>query len=1499
MSLFPIRRASGLTVTSRRRTRRPALAVDRLEDRRMLAILPGQVVTTANYIDADGDSVAVTVTGTVQQGAGFVVELAGQATDNADATLINLSGLTSDNGLRVVVTPNAIASQPGTGFATLYSPGYTNVAFLSNDTKYTPGTPMVGLGGIQLSAAVVNSMSLDGIAVGNITLDVGQAPFCDRINTQNNQQAADSKMYQPVTGLIDLGGITAASINSLVINGAISAPTGNPFDLSVTNDFRSVINVSGSIGSVIGLRSNMSAAIRAQSLGSVRVASIAGEITTRGSDPFSINLPTDFKGFINAGGHLNLGFPLSDGAKITGQINAAGGISGSDKSSTTDTLFLPGGYAGSFTNTSTTTGIADIEIDGVGLLTISSASSVGNISADEFGGDFVVEAGTSIGNIEAGQGGMEGNLSAGTDIGSIRAVRNIEAMMIAGGDIGSITSVVGNVEARSIQAGGDIGVIRAYTGILGTSIVAGGDLAGITIPVGDIELSAVRARDIGPIEITDGSIQTSSFVATRDIGTVSTFGSEGGFGIQDVSMVAGRDIGAILAQTHAGYGIRLLKLDAGRRIASVSGISYGQFGSLDNAAILESNFLASSMGAILGRSSGGRGIEASKFITRTAYDGSGNIDRSTGRIDSVVGDGWLDGLFEVIVVAHTDIGAITGNAYFEGSGISGGSYDANYGEIGQITAAGGAGSASGGGFGIDTTRFQATDLTVGRIAGITTSANANGRDAMSEAKVYAGSIGPIRATVHGGLDGNGIVGGEIRAFGGANGGAIDSVSVNVRSINGIGIQDGKITASGDFGPLTVNTFNATGISGGEFQSRGNFGDISVVAEKGGNGIENAIFTAPGRIFYDAPYNDPPPPALDVDPKGSFGRITVDANGTNALSNGIVGTKFSAIGDIGLITVRTKGATAIVDSTFAADTDGDYTGVPSAANPGQNTGTIAGIAVVAAGRNLALSSGIVNSKFTAAMIGPVTAAIQTVEGGDGIVDSRFEARTAIYDDFGNYDNVGRIGNVTVTNAADQLQSGAGIRGSKFFAGAGGGIGNLAVTTASGSGIIASAFDASIQGVVFDPDQNLFTSTIGTITVNSGRVAGYTLVPAGVTLSTFTAAAGIGAVTVNSVGSGITGSIFEADFDWQLTNDAQGSIGNITVRVPGRNASAVTGSVFGGFSLGTIDIRLANNAQNGVNAVALSNFNARGGAIGNVTVVHSMTGVPYSTGLGYAILTSSFVATTGIGTISITGNTRGAVFIVGGQPVQPVAARVSRVGVNTVTNGIGGVTLAGGQTHGLTFTASALAGLSYANAPANAAVQLVLNAAAVGNIDVAAPIGSASLDISGLVGALGNVTVDGTLSLVCPSATAVGAVATGGALSLVCPSATSVGTVTTVGNASLSAPALQTLGGLSIGGTLSLPQGLPSLRQCGDVTAAALATIPRGVQIGSGTVGSSMGRLRIAAANRGKGVYGFAFASWPANATKQNPVAIVGGRSIVSATARSQAANGVSIVRMARP
>jgi len=85
--------------------RRTGLQIDRLEERRLLAILPGQIVPSATYTDADGDTVSITVTGPLGSGAGFSVELAGLALDNADATRINLSGLRAANGLRIVVTP--------------------------------------------------------------------------------------------------------------------------------------------------------------------------------------------------------------------------------------------------------------------------------------------------------------------------------------------------------------------------------------------------------------------------------------------------------------------------------------------------------------------------------------------------------------------------------------------------------------------------------------------------------------------------------------------------------------------------------------------------------------------------------------------------------------------------------------------------------------------------------------------------------------------------------------------------------------------------------------------------------------------------------------------------------------------------------------------------------------------------------------------------------------------------------------------------------------------------------------------------------------------------------------------------------------------------------------------------------------------------------------------------------------------------------------------------
>ena len=1512
----PVRRAP--RAGSRRR--RVPLGIDPLENRRLLAITPGTVygATPATWTDADGDTVTVSVTGPLAAGAGFTVELAGLATDRADATTIDLTGLTAANGLQVVVTPNLLTMQPGTGFATLYSAGYTNVFEITNSTA-----PLTGLGGIQLSAAIVNSTKLTGVPVGNITLDAGQAPYVDRINTQNaNQTTGDSLMYNPVTGLIHLGGIVAASVGEIVINGAISAKTNNPHDLTTTNDFRSVIEVAGRIGSIVGLRSNLRASVHADSIGSIRVAAISGEITTRNAtEELAINLPSAFSGFINSAGHLHLGFPMSDATKITGQINALG-ISGNVKESfrtdrLVDPLYIPGTFAGSISlsgDPATDAGngnFPDVFVDGPALFGLQTDhGDIGNVSADSFGATFfaladggsvgdvsattgefagfiraavdvgdvrayreitgaaenqlAISAGGSIGNVESIAGGIEGLIQAENSIGTIKVAGNLLAGILArSGSVGAITSRAGFMESVSIQAGTDIGPLSLYAGILGTSIVAGRDLGAIDIRVGGIELGFIRARNVGAISIVDGSIQDTSIVASGNVGAVTAFGSIAGFGIQNVSIVAGGDIGVIDGRAHVGFGLERVKLEAGGRLAGVTGISYGEYGEIINAGIVDSNFVsrgAGGIGDVYGRGAGAAGID-NTLITTEHRDGS---------IGKVTGDGWLDGLIDVTVVAMNSIGDITGISVTDGTGILRGSYDANYGSIGQIVGRGGAKS----GYGVFGSRFQATDLDEenagnGRIAGITLSANANGQDAFNDTKVHAGSIGPIAVTVHGGPDGNGMVAGEIRTF---NGG-IDSITVDVRSLNGYGIQDGKITASGDIGQMTVKAFNNTAIFGGEFQSRGNFAGITAEATKGGNAIENAIFTAPGKIVLLDPA-DPPPDVESFDPQGNFGAITAIAGGTNALSNAIIGSTFTAIGDIGPITATSKGAGGIVESFFTADSDGDYRPQPlGSLRPWLAKGNILGITVVAAGRNLGDSSGIVDSEFTAANIGDIYVDVQTVEGGNGIFGSTFTAQTEIYDGRGNFDNTGAIGDVRVRNRSQaQAGLGTGIEQSAFLAGAAGAIGDLTVTTSGASGITTSTFLANVP----DLDQNLYTSTIGNITVNTGRALLFTLVPAGINASSFIAAAGIGNITVDSVGSGITASIFTADFDWFATaaTTLPGPIGNITVRVPGRNASGVTGSAFLGSSIGNISVRLEQDALKGINAVALSSFTAKTGAIGNVTVVNAQAAQPGGAPLGYAILTSTWSAATGIGSITIVGPTLGAVFIVGGQPV--VVAAVPRV---ATVPGIGAVTVTGAQSLDLTLDVpgGALGAFSYVDAPAGATVKLTANASSMGPIAVAA-LGSAtaSLSLSGQVPTLGNVTVDGNLDLQ-GSATRT------------------LGNVTVGGNATLATAALTTLGNLGVGGSLTLVGGLPALVQAGSFQAASMPGVSQTVQIGSRTAqGSAIGPISIGSVPRTKqqrGVYAFAFATYGGT-----PNATVGGRGI-NATRTGASFGGVTLVSTA--
>ncbi|NBO32438.1 MAG: hypothetical protein EBV05_12875, partial [Cyanobacteria bacterium WB6_1B_304] len=655
-----------------------------------------------------------------------------------------------------------------------------------------------------------------------------------------------------------------------------------------------------------------------------------------------------------------------------------------------------------------------------------------------------IQAGGSIASVESVSLGIDALLQAGDSIGAVTATGNILAGLLAvSGSIDSITSHAGFIACPSIQAGGDVGPIAAHGGILDTSIVAGGDVGMINVRVGLVQLLAIRAGDgIAGITIVDGSLETSSLVAGGDIGRVEAFGSIAAYGISDVSLVAETGaIGEVIGRTHTGNGIEKLKLDAGTSIGLVRGVSYGEYGSLLGFGIVDTNAVAASIGTVLGIASGGTAIKTSTFITRTALDASGNALR-TNAIGSVTGRGWRGGLDTVTVVAHGDIGTISGVADSSGSGISGGSFDSHYGKIGAIVGVGGPGAN---GHGLDATRFQATDLQFGGIGRVTATASAGGGNAISDTKLLAGGtgIGPVRATVHGGVDGNGMVGGEIRSFAGP----ITSVDVIVRSTEGRGIVDGKIQASGDIGALRVTTLAKAAIDKGEFTSRGTFGAIRAEAQKGGVAISGATFQALGRIA------DPADPATwNADPLGNFGTVTAIAGGTAAADRAIDGATFEAIGGFGKILATSRGGEAIKGSTFTADSDGN------------DVGSMVAIEAINTGRQRASSAGIVDSTFTAAGIGPIMSRITTIEGGVAIKASTFTATTAIYDGFGNFDDTGAIGAITVTSAASEY---GGIVESTFAAGAAGRIVAVAVTSASGIGIIDSEFSATRA----DVDQNL--------------------------------------------------------------------------------------------------------------------------------------------------------------------------------------------------------------------------------------------------------------------------------------------------------------------------------------------------------------------------------------------------------------------------------------------
>ena len=1216
-----------------------------------LAVSAGTSVTSASYIDSNGDQVDIRLSGP----GSFRIWLVGGATDQADATTLELTGTDSTSSLKATVTPRLLDINAGSidagangQYNRMYSAGYTNInSITSSDSN--------AIGDIYLSGVAAKSIDLMDLSIDTLTLDAAYTTYVDRVNTSTlgasvnlaaptigigpvSAQAEfeifdetttgpSSNTYNPVTGLVELGDISAMSIKTLSINGAISADTNSPFDSSrLTNDFNGTVDVKGRIGAIKAHNSALTGAVRAGSIGSIDLGMIQGEISTTDlKESLTLTLPSEFRGFISAAGHLNLGFSFDypdpgdtvpPGEKIYGEIRAGGGISGTE-ASLADTIFLPNKIFNLLHHTgkavageplavgsTISNSIANIAINGLGTVRINSAGNIGTITANSFETSMIVEAAGDIGNIESLLFSeipnpqkavppeppvpvqLGGFFQAGGNIGDVKSATGIVGQFRAGGNIGNVTALSGGIDSALIEAGNNIGSIWAHQQEVanqGKIIAKTGNIGDVYLGLGDWGTSLKAGTNIGAIRIDKGALQQVRFAAGGLLKSLTVNGSVGG--IIGGSIIAD-DIGSIAVSTTTGTAIDGALIQATDSLESLNALSYAtttlpvvtpgidspQASGFDG--IRNSQILAGDIGQVTGRSYTGSGI------TDTV------IHAQKSSIDALEGHGNQSGLLRVTAVAQQDIGPIQGIADVQGSGIEASSFSANTGNIASIRGQGGVA----GGHGIASSYFQASDENrPGSIGDITALSNANLGDALHEVTAYAGTFGTIQATVLGGEGtepqappppfpnrdplGSGIVRSYFKGYknlpNDATTPGIKSVIVNVSSLYGYGIFESEFSVKDDISSIDVKSFNNSAITDSSFSSsQGDINSIYAQALNKGTGLLRATFIAEnGNIGV-----------------GSEASITAKTKSTALTDDGIAESLFQADENIGWINAYSAGGSAIKASTFVADNDLS------------SSGKIQKVVATTNGQNYGDSSGIANSTFTAEQIGPIEVEVQNYEGGAGILGSTFTTRTAKYDGNGNVDNRGSIESIKVVN---QSRTGNGIEASRFYAGAAGSIGDITVDVVgnktdagSGKAIYLSTFQAS----GFDMDQNTWNGKIGNITVKAGRViptllpslAGppneqVSLAAAGIDLSYFAGYGGIGNITIDSIGTAVFGSAFLADFDVaNLTNaiggtilsalaaPVQGNLGDITIRANGRFATGATLSLFTGAGIGNINI-----------------------------------------------------------------------------------------------------------------------------------------------------------------------------------------------------------------------------------------------------------------------------------------------------------------------------------------
>jgi hypothetical protein len=853
--------------------------MEALESRLLLSgITAGsKVLKSYNFVDADGDKVSIKLTGSVAKGAGFQVDGLG---NGFDVNEINLVGDLSKANLVVSVTPVKLAPSDRTTANQLYTPGYTNIATITADSQATSNSTATGstaIKNIALNAAVVGNISLAGADItGAINLGIGKTAFVDRINTASPTTSGAASSYTPSVGFIDLYDVSAKSIGLISVNGTVASKTDTvlPGFVTSTNDLLGSITVSGNVGGITAVRSNLNGTLDVTgNLGKVNVGDLNGTITAGGD--ITIVLPDGSDASITAGGHINVAWRGNVNAS-TAELIAGKGISGIS-TSTSDVLKLGSNFSGSLVNTGAAYGISDISVTGGALVasfSANSAGSIGNVSATDLSvGVTLTASGGNIGTITTTAGGVNGNITASGNIGAIT---------VDGGEL-----------AATVVAGGSIGAIDADNGTATGNAISGSFTAGSSI-------ASITAKSLDGIAITNAAV----FTAGTSIGAISATTTDGtAIGTADFN--AGTTIAAITAQG----SVLGATIDAETGITSIT-VTDAPLSAGDFAAKVTSG---GNIGAvnIAGNFSGTVQTDDSLALTGGSIGAVTIGGASTGTLNA-----------KADTATNATIGAI-----LVGEGITGGTI-ASEGAIASINVSlGGISGATMTGIGSITGALAVTGniaskitTTVGGIGSITTTADTvNGTDGdISAAITSETSIGSI--SISGDLTDDITAGTTIGAIiitgdlGDALGDTINAQSGNIASV----------TVGGDL-VGTVDVDNGA-IAGVVNVSGALEGIILVENATNANATIGAITIGEG-IAASAAHTA-------IDAEGAVASITVSANGiqavgvaTTVISVGSITGVLSVTGDIVDEIETTVGGIGSI--TVLADADAPQDGDVSA------------------------------------------------------------------------------------------------------------------------------------------------------------------------------------------------------------------------------------------------------------------------------------------------------------------------------------------------------------------------------------------------------------------------------------------------------------------------------------------------------------------------------------------------------------------------------------------